>query len=103
MTMDIEPRHLAYKKTIGKVNSLPVIEMATTGGLCVIVMPSGGSFETLAMAPHPAIARFMAEKRMPQVEWTELSKSEHVDPKLFEDFIPRYEAITERARKLQGR
>jgi hypothetical protein len=40
--------------------------------------------------------------REPDVQWTELSKADHVDFEDYAPLLPKYEAITERLRKLNG-
>lgn len=93
--MDITSEHLASKKQIGKIKDLPVWELATTGGLHLIVAMRGGRIETLGTGPHRAVARHIAMKREPDLVLTELSKSDHVDVEHFQVLLPEYEALTD--------
>lgn len=98
--MDISSEHLAYKKKVGKIGDLPVWELATTGGLHLIVAMRGGRIETLGTGPHRAVARHIARKREPKLELTELSKSDHVDVEHFQILLPEYEALTDAFNKV---
>lgn len=99
--MKIEANQIEYKKRIGNIKGSPVIELSTIGGLHLLVVARKGTFETLAAAPHRAVARFIAKKREPDLEITELSKSEEVDPSSFEHLLPKYEELTAALRAAQ--
>lgn len=100
--MDISPEMIAYKKRVGKIGNSPVIELATTGGLHLIVCARNGVAEVLGTGPHRAVARFIAKKREDKIEWSDLNKSDYVDPVFFQDLLPQYEALTNEARTRQG-
>lgn len=100
--MQIEERHIAFKKKVGKIGDSPVFELATTGGLHLIVGTRGGKFETLGTGPHRAVARHIARKHAPEIQWSELSKADHVEEAHFAHLLPRYEELTDQMRKLQG-
>lgn len=86
------------KKVIGKLKDSKVLQINTIGGLSLVVLAKGVNGETLGVASHPAIARYIASKRSPDIEWTELSKSEVVDSVHFQHLLPKYEALTEQFR-----
>lgn len=103
--MDLSPQHIAYKKNVGTMDGNPVMELATTGGLHLIVgvNPKTGKFETLGAGPHRAIARHIAKKRAKsKIEWNELAKSEDFSPDTFQDLLPEYESLTDQIRARQG-
>jgi hypothetical protein len=100
--LSIKPEHIESKKKVGKLHGKSVIEIKTTGGFHMVVAANeGGGFETLGTGPHKAVARHIAAKREPDIEWTELSKSDYVDPAHFQNILPEYEALTDTVRKLQ--
>lgn len=100
--MHLEPRQIASKKIVGKRGNYPVWAIATIGGLHMVVGVNKGKAETLAVSSHPGLSKYMAKKRDPELEWTELSKSEDIDPKHFQKQLPIYESLTEQFRKRQG-
>jgi hypothetical protein len=98
--MQISADHIAYKKKIGTVGKQPVIELATTGGLhLVVVAKADGEVETLGAGPHRAVARHIAKKRKPEMKITELSKGDHVPEEAFRHLLPEYEQLTDRCNK----
>jgi hypothetical protein len=98
--INLTAKQLARKpKKIGKLNGKDVQHLVTKGGWHVVVGTKDGQFEPLGVGPHPAVARFEAQRRAPDIQWTELNKSEWVDPIHFQDILPRYSAITDALRK----
>jgi hypothetical protein len=102
MALSLTPEHVASKKRVGQLKDSPIFEILTTGGLYLNVLGKGAGFEVIATGPHRAVARYIAEQRYPSVVWTELSKSDWVDPADFMHHLPKYEALTDRFRQLQG-
>lgn len=100
--INVTPEQVQYKKRVGKIGNLPVIELATTGGLHLIVCARGGQAEVLGTGPHRAVARFIAKKREDKIEWSDLEKADYVDPAFFQDILPRYESLTDDFRSRQG-
>mgnify|MGYP000904811848 CR=1 FL=1 len=100
--MNLTREQLQYHKKVGKLNGRPVFEIATKGGFHMIVAPKGTGYETLGTGPHRAVARHIAEKTEKEILWTELSKSDWVDPADFADLIPKYEEVTRYIRSVQG-
>ena len=65
----IEERKIAGTTKDGN----PIVYVITKGGLHAFFSKSkDGEIETLAAAPHKAIAKWLAEKRSPDIEWKEL-------------------------------
>lgn len=98
----LKANQLAYKKQVGKTEEGdPIWEIATKGGLHLVMKPKGQKFETLGTGPHRAIARHLAEKRC-KITWTELNKSDHLDYHVMEPLLPKYAALTEIMRRVEG-
>lgn len=97
--MNIPANQISYKKQIGKLDGDPIIEMATKGGLHLIIASRKGKAETLGTGSHRAIARHIAEKKEPKIEWTELAKSDQLELSYFQHLLPKWEEITEDFRK----
>lgn len=93
--MNITSAHIESKHQIGTLKGRPVVEIATTGGLHLIVTPNGTGVLTLGAGPHRAVARHIAKKRNPDLMITELAKSEDVAVEYFEADVPRCEAFTD--------
>lgn len=76
--MKIETEHVAEKKIVGETHDKdPVYYIVTHGGLHCFFQKTKNEIKTLAMAPHKAVARWMAEKSEPKIKWSEeIEKSE---------------------------
>jgi hypothetical protein len=93
--MNITERHIASKKRIGTLNGKPVVEVVTSGGLYMVVYQKSGTVETLGTGPHRAVARYIAKKREPTLEISELSKSDHIEDIQFMALVPKFEKLTD--------
>ncbi len=96
--MNVPEEQIVYKKKIGKLNGDPVIEVATKGGLHLVVSVHGNKVTSLGAGPHKAVARHIAKKKAPDIQFTELSKSDEIEEYLFEWCLPKYEALTDALR-----
>lgn len=92
MSAQITPDQVEYKKRIGKMEGQPVFEVGLIGGLCMVVDRRG---QPLGAGPHRAVARHIAKKRNPTLEWTELSKADHVEEEHYAHLLPQYEELTD--------
>lgn len=93
----IKAEQIAYKKKVGKLGDSSVMEIGLIGGLHLIAKSGkDGKAEILGAGPHRAVARFIAQKRNPDITFTELNKSDHIESIYFEDILPRYEELTTR-------
>lgn len=101
--MNVTSKHIASKKRIGSLHGSPVVEVRTSGGLYMVVCQKSGVLQTLGTGPHRAVARFIAEKREPELEITELSKSDWLDQAAIDSVLPKYEALTDRFNEIAGR
>lgn len=102
MALSLTPEHVASKKRIGHLKENPIFEILTTGGLYLNVLGKGAGFEVIATGPHRAVARYIAEQRYPGLVWTELSKSDWVDPADFQGILPKWQELTDRMRALHN-
>jgi hypothetical protein len=102
--MDITPKQLeGSPKKIGLLRGKSVMAIKTKGGLSLILVDKGsGKWSTLSCGPHRAIARNIAEKSEPTIEWTDLEKSGYIDPASYEFLLPKYTELTNALRKMQG-
>lgn len=100
--MDIKKEHIASKKVVGKLDGKNVFELATTGGLHLIIADKNGKPEAIGTGPHRAVSRYIAEKRNPEIQWTELSKADHIEPIFFQHLIPQYEELTDQLISIWG-
>jgi hypothetical protein len=102
MALSLTPEHVKSRKRIGAVGTNPVFQVETTGGLYINLLGKGAGWEVIATGPHRAVARYIAEQRYPNVIWSELSKSDWVDPADFMNLVPKYQELTNRMRSIQG-
>ena len=93
--MNITRKHIASEKRIGTLKGAPGVEVMTSGGLYMVVYQKSGKVETLGSGPHRAVARYIAQKREPSLEITELSKSDHIDEAAILSVLPKYERLTD--------
>lgn len=99
--MQIDTKQIDEKpKKVGNLRGKPVFHLRTKGGLHILVMQKNGTYETLGTGPHRAVARHIANKYEPDIVWSELSKSDHVDPEAYALILPKYEEVTEALRAL---
>jgi len=96
--VQITQNEIEFKRKVGKSGSRDIYHVKTRGGLHVMARSDG---TVLGAGPHRAVARHLAQKFEPDAEWTELSKSDHVDFDVFAHLVPKYEAITVQMRAIQ--
>jgi hypothetical protein len=96
--MNITKEHIDYKRQIGTLDNRPVIELATTGGLHLVVVAKGDGVETLGAGPHRAVARHIAKKLRPDLKITALEKSDDLPLSSFAHMVPLWEQFTNRNR-----
>jgi hypothetical protein len=98
-TMNIPEQQITLKKKVGKSKGKEINYTKTVGGFHIITNHRG---IVLGSGPHRAVARHIARQFDPDIEWNELSKSEHVPLAYFEHLLPEWEAITSQFRTSQG-
>lgn len=95
--MNITPNQLKNKgKKVGFLNGQPVMEFETKGGLFLLMTKMEGKPKTLGAGGHPATAAHIAERDFPNLELTELSKSEALDPYVLRVETDKYTPLTRR-------
>lgn len=98
LSMKIPHSEITHKKVIGQLHGKRVFYIRTRGGLHLVVVENG---EILAVGPHRAVTQHIAAKRNPDIKFTELSKSEFVDPDTIAFCLPEYQKLTDKFRSLQ--
>jgi hypothetical protein len=97
--MNIPEAQIVLKKKVGKSHGNDVTHIKTVGGLHLVVNHKG---IVLGSGPHRAVARKIATQMEPDIQWTELSKSDHVELSAYEHLLPEYQALTKQFREAQG-
>lgn len=99
----IEPKHLEGEpKVIGKMGDAKLYQLKTKGGLYIIVKNKAKGYEFLSCGPHRQVARQSLVNKYDNIEFTELSKADHVPPEHYAMLLPEYEALTVKFRKANG-
>jgi len=84
------------RREIGELDGSTVEQLRTMGGLYILIKKKSGCNSTvLGAGSHQAVARHLARKSHPGIRFFDLRKSEELDPKFFQEFIPYGEYITE--------
>ena len=92
--MQIPEKQVEIKKQIGYLHNSPVWYVRTKGGLNLCLAWKNGKIETLGAGSHKAVAKFIARKHHPDIQFNDLEKGEDLDPRCFMDIIPKYELLT---------
>ena len=93
--LNVTAKDIASKKKIGLLNGHGVVEVVLKGGLHLIVTKQGDAKTSiLGTGPHRAVARFIAEKNEPDLQWTEMSKSDHLDVHALASVLPYWTNMT---------
>lgn len=100
--MVLPANQIASKSRIGTARGHSVLVIHMIGGLHLIALQKDGGFETLGAGSHSAVARYLAERNCPDIVWDELKKSSEPTYEDFKDILPKYEAITNQMRAIQG-
>lgn len=97
--MDIGKEEVKDKKEIGKLGKDKVWLVNTIGGLsmCVLGKPIP---EILSMGSHPLMAKHIASKKFKDLT-LDFAKSEELPIEVFQDLLPKYEALTDAIIALQ--
>ena len=101
--MNISNNQLASTpKEIGELNGGKVMEVATKGGLyLVVVAKSNGKVETLGTGSHRAIARHIAQRENPMLKISQLEKSETLPDVVLQANLPEFERLTKSLQELE--
>lgn len=98
--MNLTQEQVAAVKDIGVLKGGKVFEVITKGGLVLVVGTKNGQRVTLGAGPHRAIARFIAKESEPDLNITELSKSDSLDAIDLNNSLPACRALTKRIQSI---
>jgi hypothetical protein len=88
------------KSVVGKLGNKVLWAVSTIGGLYLVESRSpDGSKAVLGAGSHRAVARMVAKRLQPEIEWTMLEKSQEIDERDVADILPFWEAVTTMAQK----
>ena len=97
--MVIPGDEIVSKSIVGKLGDNVLTAIATCGGLHLIESRSpDGKREVIGAGSHRAIAKYIAKRNNPNLEWTVLEKSTEAQFEDFKDVLPFWEEVTKRAR-----
>jgi hypothetical protein len=95
--MIIPGDEIIYKNRIGLCGNKVLWAIGTIGGLNLIEARSpDGKREVIGAGSHKAVAKHIAKKSHPDIEWTVLEKSNEPQLQDFADTLPFWEAIVQR-------
>jgi hypothetical protein len=97
--MIVPQAQIEFRKKVGQLKGKPVYHVKTRGGLHMISKEDGS---LIATGPHGGVARHIAKKYEPEVEWTELAKAEHLEEAVLAHLLPKYIELSDRMRALQA-
>ena len=96
MGMEITKEQLKSKREIGNVDGRPIYQIVTKGGFNIVAMLSkSGSLEILAVANHPGISQWQAEKKAPKATWTNLRKADYCPYEAFSHLVGPFGQLTD--------
>jgi len=99
--MIIPSDEIVYNKVVGKQGNRTLRAVGTCGGLHLIEARSpDGRKEVIGAGSHRAVARHIAKRAYPDIEFTSLEKSSEVDVRDFEDILPFWIEIVNRVRNI---
>lgn len=97
--LDIRPEDINQRKRVGRIGKHAVYHVTCKGGYNLFLtsgqgqgLPKNG---VLGAGPHPAVARFVAQKSFPELQITELSKSwDDLSPQEMRAMLPEARRLT---------
>lgn len=97
---DVSPEDIRETKKIGQIGSDPVYQLDTIGGITLIMVKNEEERkgEFIGAGTHPAMARFAARRRRPELQLTDLQKS-YQDPSIFEPYLPYFDSFVDSLNK----
>ena len=101
---NIPEAQISYRKKIGTLDGDAVVEIGLKGGLHLVAVAKSGakSAQICGVGSHRAIARHIARKKNPTMQFNDLAKSDPVPVEHFQWLLPQYEALTLAFQKAQG-
>lgn len=98
---DVKPQEIKNTKKIGHLGEDSVYQIDTKGGLTLILVKTDESGEFIGAGSHPAMARYAAKKRKPDLVYSELAKS-YVDPSTFDAYLGQFDTLVDTLNKKLG-
>lgn len=97
---DVSPEDIRETKRIGQIGSDPVYQLECIGGITLIMVKNEEerSGEFIGAGTHPAMARFAARRRRPELQLTDLQKAV-VDTAVFEPYLPYFDTFVDNLNK----
>jgi hypothetical protein len=92
--MELTQEQIESVDPIGQLDDKKVYRVVTKGGLNLVVINKNAKTKILGAAPHKALAKYIAEKEEPEIQWTELAKSEPLDQSVIDAHYPRWSEFT---------
>ena len=94
---------MVSKSIVGKLGNKVLWAVSTIGGLHLVESGSpDGSKAVLGAGSHRAVARMVAKRLQPEIEWTMLEKSQAIDERDMADILLFWEAVTIKAQQKLG-
>jgi hypothetical protein len=88
------------RNIVGKLGDKVLWAISTIGGLNLVeARSSNGARSVIGAGSHRAVARMIAKRTNPDIEWTVLEKSSEIDPRDVEDILPFWQAVTLRVQE----
>lgn len=88
---------VVLKKKVGRSKGRDLYYVKMRGGLHIIADDHG---KAVSFGPHRCVARHLAEEFEPDLEWSELSKSDYLDVESYQHLLPKYRDLSNRLREL---
>lgn len=87
-------------KIVGKLGNKTLRAVSTCGGFHLIELRSpDGSRQVVGAGTLGCVARMVAKKNCPDIEWTMLEKSEDIDERDVADILGFWEEVTKRVQQ----
>lgn len=77
--LDLRPEEIQTKEQVGWYRGAPVFLVETSGGYSMVFTVRNGQAEMLSVGPHQGIAKGIARKNTPGIQFTDLTKSDSTD------------------------
>jgi hypothetical protein len=101
--MIIPSDEICYKEICGKLGNKTLYKVGVIGGLHLVELRSpDGSKQVIGAGSHPGVARMTAKRLHPDIEWTELAKSQEIDERDVSDILPFWLEVVASAQKKLG-
>jgi|WetSurMetagenome_2_1015567.scaffolds.fasta_scaffold54987_6 hypothetical protein len=95
--MVIPGDEIIYRTAIGKQGDATLWAVGTCGGLHLIeARAPSGTKKILGVGSHRGVARHIAKRNNPDVEFTILEKSLELNENDFKDVLPFWELVTKK-------